>query len=88
MKIRFKNKASAKEEKIKGIVDASLNTTKTEVKEYCNSCDIKINKIVYSVYYPDGYNMQYVVMNNLELVHKSTSLFKSIYYLTSTLINN
>lgn len=88
MKIRFKNKLTKKEEKIKGIVDASLNTKKTEVKEYCNSCDIKINKVIYSVYYPDGYNKQYVVMNNLELVHKSTSLFKSIYYLTSTLINN
>lgn len=88
MKIRFKNRLSEKEEKIKGIVDAALNTKKTEVKEYCNSCDIKINKVIYSVYYPDGYNKQYVVMNNLELVHKSTSLFKSIYYLTSTLINN
>lgn len=79
MKINFKfgRDLTVTEEKVLGIVSASLPHARVKVREYTNYCELIINGTLFTVDYPNKSQPQYIISEGYVIQARSTSLFRA-----------
>ncbi|MGL5077331.1 MAG: hypothetical protein ACRDBG_16095 [Waterburya sp.] len=79
MKINFKfgRDLTVTEEKILGILSASLPHAKIKVREYTNYCELLVDGVLFTVDYPNKSQPQYIISEGYVIQARSTSLFRA-----------
>ena len=87
MKINFKfgRDLTVTEEKILGILTATLTHSSIKVREYNNYCELLVDGFLYTVDYPNKSQPQYIISEGFLIQARSTSLFRAVMLIAHTL---